>query len=52
MVTKDKKGNLRTRKGQGGAGLVRGWRVGFWGLVGVWGGGALGPGDSQGRGQF
>jgi len=27
----------RKRKGQGIEGLYRGWRVGFWGLVGVWG---------------
>lgn len=27
----------RKRKGQGVAGLYRGWRVGLWGLVGVWG---------------
>lgn len=27
----------RKRKGQGFEGLYRGWRVGFWGLVGVWG---------------
>ncbi|EXJ93983.1 hypothetical protein A1O1_02376 [Capronia coronata CBS 617.96] len=27
----------RRRKGQGIEGLYRGWRVGFWGLVGVWG---------------
>lgn len=50
--TKDAKGMLRTRKGQGSAGLVRGWRVGFWGLVGVWGAGALGPGEGKGRGEF
>jgi fusion and transport protein UGO1 len=30
------------RKGQGMSGLWRGWRVGFWGLVGVWGASALG----------
>ncbi|KAK6375672.1 hypothetical protein LTS17_007494 [Exophiala oligosperma] len=27
----------RRRKGQGIEGLYRGWRVGFWGLIGVWG---------------
>lgn len=27
----------RKRKGQGIEGLYRGWRVGLWGLVGVWG---------------
>ena len=51
-TTKDPKGMVRIRKGQGAAGLVRGWRVGFWGLVGVWGGGMVGPGDSKGRGEF
>lgn len=42
----------RLRRGQGVGGLVRGWRIGFWGLVGVWGGGALGPGEGKGRGEF
>lgn len=37
------------RKGQGIRGLWRGWRVGFWGLVGMWGAGALGGG---GEGAF
>ncbi|KAK5093284.1 hypothetical protein LTR70_005000 [Exophiala xenobiotica] len=27
----------RKRKGQGFEGLYRGWRVGLWGLVGIWG---------------
>ena len=41
--TKDKTAALmgkaprRKRKGQGIEGLYRGWRVGLWGLVGVWG---------------
>lgn len=51
-TSKDAKGMLRTRRGQGASGLVRGWRIGFWGLVGVWGGGALGPGESKGRREF
>lgn len=34
----------RTKKGQGVGGLWRGWRVGMWGLVGVWGASALGGG--------
>nr|POE86634.1 mitochondrial fusion and transport protein ugo1 [Quercus suber] len=50
--TKDAKGMVRVRKGQGISGLVRGWRVGFWGLVGVWSAGALGPGEGKGRGEF
>jgi mitochondrial fusion and transport protein UGO1 len=32
-------------KGQGIHGLWRGWRVGFWGLVGVWSAAALGGGS-------
>ncbi|KAK4565823.1 hypothetical protein LTR86_003672 [Recurvomyces mirabilis] len=45
-------GMVRVRRGQGVSGLVRGWRVGFWGLVGVWGAGALGAGEARGRGEF
>lgn len=41
----------KVRKGQGVAGLWRGWRVGMWGLVGVWGAGALGTGSGSG-GEF
>ncbi|KAF2793828.1 hypothetical protein K505DRAFT_325210 [Melanomma pulvis-pyrius CBS 109.77] len=37
----------RVRKGQGIHGLWRGWRVGFWGLVGVWGAAALGGGGGE-----
>jgi fusion and transport protein UGO1 len=37
----------RTRKGQGVHGLWRGWRVGVWGLVGVWGAAALGGGGGE-----
>jgi mitochondrial fusion and transport protein UGO1 len=32
----------KPKKGQGVYGLWRGWRVGFWGIVGVWGAAALG----------
>ncbi|KAF2841349.1 mitochondrial carrier [Patellaria atrata CBS 101060] len=35
----------KMRKGQGVHGLWRGWRVGFWGLVGVWGAAAFGGGS-------
>lgn len=49
---KDAKGMIRVRKGQGAAGLVRGWRVGFWGLVGVWGAGSLGSVNETSRGEF
>lgn len=37
----------RARKGQGVHGLWRGWRVGFWGLVGVWGAAAMGGGGGE-----
>ncbi|KAF2721062.1 hypothetical protein K431DRAFT_269172 [Polychaeton citri CBS 116435] len=49
---KDSKGMLRTKRGQGASGLIRGWRVGFWGLVGVWGAGALGTSSEGRRGEF
>jgi mitochondrial fusion and transport protein UGO1 len=50
--SKDARGMIRIRRGQGASGLVRGWRIGFWGVVGVWGFGALGPGEGKGRGEF
>ncbi|KAH7071561.1 Rrp15p-domain-containing protein [Paraphoma chrysanthemicola] len=37
----------RMRKGQGVHGLWRGWRVGVWGLVGIWGAAALGGGGGE-----
>jgi len=37
----------RMRKGQGVRGLWRGWRVGVWGLVGIWGAAALGGGGGE-----
>ncbi|KAK5113435.1 hypothetical protein LTR85_010863 [Meristemomyces frigidus] len=53
MRAKDPRtGMVKIKKGQGVAGLARGWRVGFWGLVGVWGAGALGSGEGKGRGEF
>ncbi|KAF2140119.1 uncharacterized protein K452DRAFT_252741 [Aplosporella prunicola CBS 121167] len=39
----------RQSRGQGISGLWRGWRVGFWGLVGVWGAAAMG---GAGGGEF
>ena len=36
------------KKGQGVQGLWRGWRVGMWGLCGVWAASALGSGSGQG----
>ena len=50
-VGKAKKGKKVERKGQGIEGLWRGWRVGMWGLVGVWGARAMGGGGNSG-GQF
>lgn len=38
---------IRTRKGQGVHGLWRGWRVGVWGLVGIWGAAAMGGGGGE-----
>lgn len=32
----------RAQRGQGFEGLYRGWRVGMWGLVGVWGASFIG----------
>ena len=32
----------RRRQGQGIRGLYRGWRIGMWGIVGIWGAGLLG----------
>ncbi|KAF1836059.1 Rrp15p-domain-containing protein [Decorospora gaudefroyi] len=37
----------RMRRGQGVHGLWRGWRVGVWGLVGVWGAAAMGGGGGE-----
>ncbi|KAL6704405.1 hypothetical protein ACN47E_008257 [Coniothyrium glycines] len=38
---------MKTKKGQGLHGLWRGWRVGVWGLVGIWGAAALGGGGGE-----
>ncbi|KAG9240984.1 mitochondrial fusion protein-like protein [Calycina marina] len=46
-----KRGNPVERRGQGIEGLWRGWRVGMWGLVGVWSANALGP-SGNGGGEF
>lgn len=41
----------RRRQGQGIHGLYRGWRIGMWGIAGIWGAGLLGsaagPGDDE-----
>ena len=42
---------MNRRKGQGVQGLYRGWRVGMWGILGVWGAAALGSGGRVG-GEF
>jgi mitochondrial fusion and transport protein UGO1 len=36
------KGQQRRRQGQGIQGLYRGWKIGIWGLAGIWGADALG----------
>ncbi|KAI5285856.1 mitochondrial fusion and transport protein ugo1 [Ascosphaera aggregata] len=50
-MTTSRPGQLRRRKGQGVAGLYRGWRLGTWSMVGVWGSGFLGSvlgGEAEG----
>jgi fusion and transport protein UGO1 len=46
-----KKRKRSERKGQGVPGLWRGWRVGMWGLVGVWSARAMSGSGSSG-GEF
>ena len=41
----------KKRKGQGVEGLYRGWRVGMWGLVGVWGAAIVGGAGGK-SGEF
>lgn len=50
-VGSKKKSKIVERKGQGIEGLWRGWRVGMWGLVGVWSARAMGGGGGSG-GEF
>lgn len=50
VAKKGKKGKVTRTNGQGVEGLWRGWRVGMWGLVGVWGSGLMG-GNANG-GEF
>lgn len=45
-------GVWRTLREVGWEGLWRGWRVGFWGVLGVWGAAVVGPGEGKGRGEF
>jgi fusion and transport protein UGO1 len=42
----------KVKKGQGIEGLWRGWRVGMWGLAGVWGAGLIGGGRGGDAGEF
>jgi fusion and transport protein UGO1 len=51
-ITKASNGMVRKRRGQGKAGLVRGWSMGVWGLLGVWIAGAMGPGATRRQGEF
>lgn len=44
-----KKNKKVEKKGQGFEGLWRGWRIGMWGLVGVWGIGTMGAGNNVGE---
>lgn len=46
-----KRGKRVERKGQGVQGLWRGWRVGMWGLAGVWSARAMSGSVSSG-GEF
>jgi fusion and transport protein UGO1 len=34
--------SFKKRQGQGIGGLYRGWRIGMWGIAGIWGAGLLG----------
>lgn len=38
----------KRRQGQGIRGLYRGWRIGMWGIAGIWGAGVLGSAGSGG----
>ena len=48
-LTQERGPSERRRKGQGMPGLWRGWRVGVWGLVGVWGASIVGAGTRGGE---
>jgi fusion and transport protein UGO1 len=49
LVKGSKKGRSKEMRGQGVQGLWRGWRVGMWGLVGMWGSSMLNGGASGGE---
>jgi len=38
----------KKKQGQGIQGLYRGWRIGMWGIVGIWGAGVLGSAGGSG----
>ena len=40
----------KVQRGQGVEGLYRGWRIGMWGLVGVWGASLIGGAQVGGEG--
>jgi fusion and transport protein UGO1 len=44
-----KRGKKPDRKGQGIEGLWRGWRVGMWGLIGVWSAKAMSSSNTGGE---
>jgi fusion and transport protein UGO1 len=44
-----RKGKKPQRKGQGIEGLWRGWRVGMWGLAGMWSARAMGGSGANPR---
>lgn len=46
-----KKAKKAEKKGQGIDGLWRGWRVGVWGLVGLWAANSMGA-SGAGTGEF
>lgn len=50
-LTGSKSSQVTKTKGQGIEGLWRGWRVGMWGLMGVWGAATLG-GTERKSGEF
>jgi fusion and transport protein UGO1 len=45
-------GQRRRRPGQGIQGLYRGWRMGMWGLAGMWGAGFLGAAMGNGEDEI
>lgn len=52
VSSKGSQKKAKESKGQGMAGLWRGWRVGMWGLVGMWSARALNGGAHGNAGEF